>query len=211
MPQKWIFALLILPFFSLKAQDKWGIKVGYNYSEALNLRSPASAPDLLGTQFIGGFHAGGFLNMIASQKSAYQIEILYNQKGSGLIFPVSSGETRFHYLSIPLSYNYQVIPKFNLQAGLEFSYLLASSDQDGFNIRILNTDRRIDVGLLGGFHINITKDIAIGARYIFGILPLSEIEVFDQVATPEATYKWHNHLIQVSLFATIQNIVLKEK
>lgn len=194
--------LFVFLLFSIatQAQTNLAFKGGLNLADVRNVQSTDDVPELVQTTNAFGFYAGTNIAFSVTEKLGWQTELLYSLKGTNQQMRGNSGKLRehYHYLSIPLALKYQIFPSLEFQLGIELSILLAS-DQYRSTIRILDQDRKLDIGALGGLCYSFSERFGIEARYVFGLLPLSNLTIFDQVAAPEVDYSWFNQVLQVGL------------
>jgi hypothetical protein len=191
-----LFYLLVMPV-CLLAQWNVGLKAGLNYANVRDYRAPDNAPELADTKALLNFHAGAFVRKNLATRFDLQVELLYNQKGTEVNFVNTTNAQRFHYLSVPVLLSWEVWTPLRLNAGTELNFLLAT-DAPG-NFRVLDEDRKVDLSGLLGISVDLSKHWIADVRYAHGLLSLSDVAVFDQVAAPEAEYKWFNQVWQFSL------------
>ncbi|MEM1136579.1 MAG: porin family protein [Bacteroidota bacterium] len=185
----------------VNAQSKFGLKSGINLSDVSLKKSGDSAPNLVETESVIGFHFGGMLQKDLSSRLSLQTELLYNLKGVTTKNNTNTeSKERYHYLSLPVMMGLSIIKPVKVQAGLELSYLLANSISNSPILRILDEDRKLDIGFLIGTEISISEKWGLHARYTFGLTPLTDLAVFDQASFPEVEYSWFNQAGQLSLF-----------
>ncbi|MDX1939712.1 MAG: hypothetical protein SFU99_04125, partial [Saprospiraceae bacterium] len=99
--------------------------------------------------------------------------------------------------SLPALISWEIFTSIYLSGGLELNYLL-SADAPG-NFQVLDKDRKFDLSALFGIAFDFNEHWMADMRYTHGLLPLSNIAVFDQVIAPEAEYKWYNQTLQLAL------------
>ncbi len=152
---------------SLTFAQQFGVKGGVNVSNI-------SDDNNVETNSKTGFYAGVFMNAPLAESFSIQPELLYNSVGSKYTYGDASSTLTLDYLTLPVMFQYNVVPQFYLEAGPEFGMLLnakakyeggglsgeADLDKDNFN------SFNFGVGLGAGF--NITNNIGINARYVAG-------------------------------------------
>lgn len=152
---------------SLTFAQQFGIKGGVNVSNV-------SDDSNVETNSRTGFYGGVFMNAPLAESFSIQPELLYNSVGSKYDVGNSSATLQLDYLTLPVMFQYNVVPQFYLEAGPEFGMLLnakakyegggisgeADLDKDNFN------SFNFGLGLGAGF--NITNNIGINARYVAG-------------------------------------------
>lgn len=195
--------ITVLLVFSVNlswSQSSWGIKAGWNINNVKDFIAPDHAPPLVMTQANNGFHAGIVFEKSWSGAMGWQTEILYSLKGAKTLF-MEARNQRFHYLSVPTMVRWKPFDFLTVHGGLEFSYLIL--DESSGSIRIIDGDRKLDMGAVIGFEVPLGKSIWLDARYVHGFTPLVNLAVFDQVSAPEAEYRWYNRVVQFSLVFNI--------
>ena len=153
---------------SLTFAQQFGAKAGVNVS---NLSSDNS----LDTNTKTGFYAGLMMNAPLAENFSIQPEVLYNSVGTEYTYgTVGTSTLTLDYITVPVMFQYNVVPQFYLEAGPEFGFLVnakqkiesgswsgsAELDKDNFN------PFNFGVGLGAGF--NLTNNIGINARYVAG-------------------------------------------
>ncbi|TVZ08705.1 outer membrane protein with beta-barrel domain [Cellulophaga sp. RHA_52] len=158
-------ALFVYSSNAIAQKINYGAKAGLNVS---NLYGNNQDKNSLVT-----FHAGFFTQVEISEKLNIQPELLYSRQGADLN---SLYKAKLDYISIPIQFKYNVLPKFFLQAGPQVSFLV--SDKAVFyddNIGTLDTDAKsVDFGFNTGFGLNLGAGIFTEARYNFGITTVAE-------------------------------------
>jgi hypothetical protein len=80
-----------------------------------------------------GVIVGGFANAPLTDKSSFQMEIIFIQKGSRKpVEPDNNNEyyvLRLSYIEVPLLYKYQATPKINVEIGPSFGVLIFSEEE----------------------------------------------------------------------------------
>lgn len=158
-------ALFVYSSNAIAQKINYGAKAGLNVS---NLYGNNQDKNSLVT-----FHAGLFTQIEISEKLNIQPELLYSRQGADLN---SLYKAKLDYISIPIQFKYNVLPKFFLQAGPQVSFLV--SDKAIFyddNIGTLDTDAKsVDFGFNTGFGLHLADGIFTEARYNFGISTVAE-------------------------------------
>ncbi len=159
------------------AQDmKFGIRGGldmvsskYEYTEIVDY-TPAGVPIIESgseTYSTTGFYFGGFVEFGLSDKFMLQPGLNYHT--------ASDSGVKFDFLSIPVTFKYQVADKINILAGPTMFYSMESDDPDKtrFNLDLGGSydisdnffiDPRYSIGLTGDTKIN---HFLIGVGYKF--------------------------------------------
>ncbi len=159
-----------------------GVKAGLNLS-SLNGNDDS-------TDLAAGFNVGTFINIPLSSKFSVQPEVLYNglfnasTKTSQVNndIKIDKMEQNLHYLSLPVFVQYNIIPRFFVEAGAQLSLLLHANYK--YTMELINNTnyyyqsesmnntkdlRSIDFGIGAGAGYYFTPSLGITARYIAGI------------------------------------------
>ena len=163
-----------------------------------------------------GFHAGGFATVQFSRMFAVQPEVMYSMEGSayegeldafGFSLANAKVTSTVHKLNVPVMLQFTPISMLTIEAGPQFGFNLAVSHHIKSNIAgIVETEGDVDVdkenynmfemGIAAGLKLNLTRNMAIGARYVYGISP-----IFDEgrLFSRQVTDAVHTSNIMVSL------------
>ena len=184
----------------------FGIKAGLNLS-TWNYDDASLRP---------GFHAGGFATVQFSRMFAVQPEVMYSMEGAawegkldafGFSLANAKVTSTVHKLNVPVMLQFTPISMLTIEAGPQFGFNLAVSHHIKSNIAgIVETESDVDVdkenynmfemGIAAGLKLNLTRNMAIGARYVYGISP-----IFDEgrLFSRQVTDAVHTSNIMVSL------------
>lgn len=139
----------------------FGVKAG------LNVSNVSEAED---TKSKVGFNAGVFLNAPIAANFSIQPEVLYNSKGAKLDDSNFDLKLNLDYISVPVMFQYNATPKFYLEAGPEFSFLMSGKAKaEGESEDIKDNFKSFDLGIGLGAGFNITQNIGVNARYVAGV------------------------------------------
>ena len=184
----------------------FGVKAGLNLS-TWNYDDASLRP---------GFHAGGFATVQFSRMFAVQPEVMYSMEGAvwegkldafGFSLANAKVTSTVHKLNVPVMLQFTPISMLTIEAGPQFGFNLAVSHHIKSNIAgIVETEGDVDVdkenynmfemGIAAGLKLNLTRNMAIGARYVYGISPIiDEVKVGDRVVSDAV----HTSNIMVSL------------
>ena len=163
-----------------------------------------------------GFHAGGFATVQFSRMFAVQPEVMYSMEGAawegkldafGFSLANAKVTSTVHKLNVPVMSQFTPISMLTIEAGPQFGFNLAVSHHIKSNIAgIVETESDVDVdkenynmfemGIAAGLKLNLTRNMAIGARYVYGISPIiDEVKVGNRVVSDAV----HTSNIMVSL------------
>ena len=184
----------------------FGVKAGLNLS-TWNYDDASLRP---------GFHAGGFATVQFSRMFAVQPEVMYSMEGAvwegkldafGFSLANAKVTSTVHKLNVPVMLQFTPISMLTIEAGPQFGFNLAVSHHIKSNIvGIVETESDVDVdkenynmfemGIAAGLKLNLTRNMAIGARYVYGISPIiDEGRLFSRQVTDAV----HTSNIMVSL------------
>lgn len=174
------------------AQDKvskitFGAKAGLNLSSAsLDRGYDTDISSLLGV------HVGGFANFKLDEKWSVQPELLLSTQGfkeylndGGYIY---DDKVKLTYINLPISFQYVVASKFNLEAGPQVDYLLSGKVDSKYYDPMFNetqTRNNVDINdslksVAFGFNIGagyaITSKLSANIRYHLGLSEVDDIE-----------------------------------
>ena len=163
-----------------------------------------------------GFHAGGFATVQFSRMFAVQPEVMYSMEGAvweGKLdvsdFSLANAEvtSTVHKLNVPVMLQFTPISMLTIEAGPQFGFNLAVSHHIKSNIAVIGEIERdvyvdkknyntFEMGIAAGLKLNLTRNMAIGARYVYGISPIfDEVKVGNRVVSDAV----HTSNIMVSL------------
>ncbi|WP_343657918.1 porin family protein [Chryseobacterium sp.] len=152
-------------------RPRFGIKAGGNLSSFTGSDSKSKV----------GFYAGVFVNVPIAETFSIQPEVVYSQQGAkakdkylfGAI-PVKDIKQILGYINVPVMVQYNATPKFYLEAGPEFSFLINARAKENFLGESLSTDNKnlfnaFNFGVGLGLGYRFTPNLGVNARYIAGI------------------------------------------
>ncbi len=169
------FILLISIFYfgfsGLFAQDfNGGILGGLATSEVSGdrLQGPHKA----------GLYLGGFVSRYFSQRSSFQMELDYIQKGSRENPTDENGYysylLRLNYIEIPVSYKYDFHPKGTLETGLSLGVLVNYYEEANGSEQVAGAGdfETFDFSFNIGAYYTLVDDLRINIRYSNSLLPI---------------------------------------
>ena len=184
-----ILSLTILFFsvntFGQEGKIDFGVKAGVNYS---TLILGNDVPSEFPASFNGkiGFHIGGFMRYKFSEKLMLIPELLFSTQGAEYVFNTSGiiidpndptfnnnykADIKENLLSLPIMLDYYFNPKFDIEFGPQFAYVVSNSitdNNDDIELSKGNYDKfEFDINL--GLGYNFAEKYRIGLRYNFGI------------------------------------------
>ncbi len=169
-----------------------------------------------------GFHAGLYANIKINNMIAIQPEVLYSMEGStynvdtdfeilGKEYWTNADYTyAVHKLAVPLMLQISPIKMLTLEVGPQFGFNLGMSGHLKYETNIVgdqNYEKDIDytsddynmfeLGLAVGAKVNFAGNLSLGARYVYGLMPLMDkVETAGITVSPEV--KTHNVMISLS-------------
>ena len=158
-----------------KSPVRFGIKAGLNVSTM----SKESDLDNYSRKARTGFNAGVFANIPLSSDFSVQPEILYSQYGNKIKFTDDGdkiyAKRNLDYITVPVMFQYNVVPNFYLEAGPEFGFKVGSTIKyvnETLNFSVTSTvddAKGFNLGLGIGAGYYVTPNIGITARYVAGL------------------------------------------
>lgn len=126
----------------------------------------------------GGLILGAFVTKPISDKANLKIESYYIGKGAVKTVKVSETysyqdfNTSLHYIELPILYNYEILPKFDISIGVAPSYIFASKlTKLGFEVnKNLYTMRTFDIQPIAEAGFYLTDKITANIRYSHSII-----------------------------------------
>ena len=171
---KKVFGFLAISAMSVVHAQSFGVKGGANIS---TISKEKSWDD---TNAKIGYYVGLYMHAPVNSVFSIQPEVLYNSVGVKYDNGKASHTLGLDYLSVPIMFQFEPIPKLYVEAGPQFSYLMGNSDRDKTDdvvtikkYRNSSNYNNFDLsGAVGvGFRIN---NITIGARYLVGFTDIKK-------------------------------------
>ncbi len=188
-----------------------GIRAGYTRSD-LTIIEPDGLtvdgdPDYqLDGKFkpLNSFHAGADFRMSLGERFGIIASLLYARKGyvGELAWPTGIAKATYelHYLNLPVVADFRVWKGLSLQGGAEFGKLLnARVKSAGEDAKISDFYEEFDLGLVAGLEYRFQKGFFIGARHIFGIYNIQDVELTDGTGGVLDDLKSLNSATQISV------------
>lgn len=157
-------AVSLLVLFAQKslAQEVFGgLVFGINGSQV--------AGDVASGYDKAGIHIGLFAYTFLSEKSVFQMELVYSQKGARKNPTEKNGYQqyllRLNYVDLPFIYKYVYNDKLNFEAGLSYGYLLYHFEEANFSLKVGNAGfHRHAVNIIVGLNYRFAERWATGLR-----------------------------------------------
>jgi opacity protein-like surface antigen len=190
--KKVILALVVVMMLSLtsQAQVKLGAKAGVNMS-MLTEDDWTMKP---------GFHAGAYVQINLAPMFSIQPEVLYSMQGGkyhdseDLLFTTTTLDYKItsHNLIIPIMLQFTPIKQLTIEAGPQFGFNLGTDFDYNLDTQLktyltaaggkFNSDdyNLFDFGLAVGLKANLTPNVNVYARYVFGLTNVFNIKYHNQ-------------------------------
>ncbi|MDD5508542.1 MAG: porin family protein [Bacteroidales bacterium] len=125
-----------------------------------------------------GLYAGIFTNRYMSERSSFQLEMNYVQKGNRNRVDIDNTDDyklRLHYLELQLLYHYD-IKRFTLETGPSLGWLMVSREE--LNGHTIDDDpfEPIDFSIGIGLFYQLNDNLRCGARYSNSVIPVRDGE-----------------------------------
>ena len=171
---KKVIQLFAISASSLIYAQSFGVKGGANIATISKEKSWDDTNARL------GYYVGAYMHAPINSIFSIQPEVLYNSVGVKYENGRASHTLGLDYVSVPIMFQFELIPKFYVEAGPQMSFLIGNSDRNKTddvvtikkyrnNSNYNNFDLSGGVGL--GFRVN---NITIGARYLVGFTDIKK-------------------------------------
>ncbi|MBN2172518.1 MAG: PorT family protein [Bacteroidales bacterium] len=150
-----MLTFVLIPF--TYGQIRGGLKGGVNISDFIITKSG----DLFQQEQFStrvSYHIGSYVQQSFTDRLAWQIEVLFSNKGYTYKFENSTENISLNYLNWPLLLVYKPIKLLELEFGPELGYLISGED----------LIQSFDVGIDIGARFNISPKFLAGIRYSNG-------------------------------------------
>jgi len=126
-----------------------------------------------------GYLGGGLVSLKVSPHSSFQMELEYIQKGSRINSDSTNSSTtylmRFHYLEVPLLYQYTFGKRFSLEAGPAMDVLLGSYEEsDGLETQSTIPLRNVTLAGIFGVSGYLSQHLKLNFRFNYSLLSIRE-------------------------------------
>ena len=169
---KKIFAMLGLTLMSLAYSQSFGVKGGANISTISQEKGWGDKNSKV------GFYAGLYMNAPVNALFSIQPELIYNNMGVKYTNGNTSHTLNLNYLSMPIMFQFELIPKFYVEGGPQFGVLIGNKNKyqsDSKTIIEKDKDAYNQLDLSGGIGLGFKfNNMAIGARYIIGFTDIKK-------------------------------------
>ena len=158
---KKLFLGAAIAMSSLAFAQSFGVKAGANFSNISEMEADTKV----------GFYGGLFMNAPIAAEFSIQPELLYNNLGA------KEGDYKLNldYISVPVMFQYNATPKFYLEAGPQFSFLIsAKGKEDSKSVDVKDELNGFDFGVGLGAGYWITPKLGVNARYVAGFTDIAK-------------------------------------
>lgn len=184
---------------------RFGIKAGVNLA---TLEIDDDDNPNMNTNLKTSFHGGVFVNVPLSSAFSVQPELLFSGQGSKTSQMTSNvpdlagiNELDFHYLSLPVMFQWKSTGGFLVELGPQFSYLLtANGDRPtGGEVDLKDKDfvKKTDLAAAAGIGYLSRIGLGINARYVNGFSNVWNNDDSQYPSLKDNKYK--NRVIQIGL------------
>lgn len=181
-------------------------KINFGAKAGLNLSTWNQAD----SQMKIGFHAGGYAQIKFNKMFAIQPEVFYSLEGNKVFREVSNpilgsevyvrynSNYNNHRIAVSVMFQFSPISRFTIEVGPQFNFNLGITQytklETGIAEEIIDERMRdssiegevFELGLAAGVKFDLTNNISIGARYVYGLTPiLGEVTIVDDDVFPE--------------------------
>ena len=169
-----IISLFILVSISVKSQD-------FSAGAQFGMTGTQVTGDGLSGFNKAGIFAGVYVNRPMGRLGKAQLEFNFIQKGSRKNAKPSDGIydsylLRMNYIEVPIMYKFRIIKPLEIEAGLQFAYLINYREFDEHGEFYPDPDvpnlKKLDFSAFAGLHYKINDKWGISLRYAYSILAL---------------------------------------
>ncbi len=116
-----------------------------------------------------GFHVGAFYEAVINSHASIQPELIFSQQGAALDLN-KDNRLNYYYLNIPVLAKIYFADDFTLQAGPQYGFLVAASNNTPIgNLNITENVRRHDFAIAFGVGYKYKGRTGLDIRYNLGI------------------------------------------
>ncbi len=158
--------------FSLLPAQSFGVKGGVNISTISNKGWDDNSSKV-------GFYAGGYMNAPVNQVFSIQPEILYTSVGSKYSTKNTSHTRRLDYIVMPIMFQFELLPKFYVEAGPQLGFLVSNKDKTSkgnMSVTVSDSDsyNPFDLNIVFGLGVKLNRGFAITGRYFTGMTDINK-------------------------------------
>lgn len=187
----------------MEVKTRFGIKGGVNLA---TLEIDDQSTPNMNTNMKTAFHGGFFVNVPLTTNFRFQPELLYSAQGTKADTRSSTeanlagiNEYDFHYVALPLMFQYMTPGGFLVELGPQFSYLSSANgdrlNNSSVNLKDMEYVKKTDFAGAAGIGYLSRIGLGINARYVNGFS-----NVWNNDKSPSTTdAKYKNRVVQIGL------------
>ncbi len=192
----------------MEVKPRFGIKAGLNLAN-LEINDDASAAAGANTNSKTSLHAGVYYQIPLSAAFRVQPELLYSIQGAKTNAMSSTdpnlaglNEYDFHYVALPVMFQFVTPGGFMVELGPQVSYLSSANgdranDGGQVNLKEGNYVKKIDFAAGGGVGYTTRVGLGLHAKYMYGFTNVWNNEDSPVANTSDMTYR--NRVFQIGL------------
>ena len=151
---------------------RFGVKAGLNISSINEDGFKAKA----------GIYGGAFANIPIASSFSIQPEVLYNGMGAKVEGNSSDVKLNLDYISVPVMFQYNVLPELYLEAGPQFSFAVNRKFKGGgASFDLDDTIKEFDFGIGLGAGYYIVDGFGVTARFVAGVTDIAKSNSDDAI------------------------------
>jgi hypothetical protein len=169
MKKFFLLLLVLLPFFLGAQRFNGGILAGIDFSQVDG--------DDNGGYHKFGYLAGGLVSLRVSPHSSFQMELEYIQKGSRGTDTTGLNDflMRFHYLEVPLLYQYSFAKRLSAEVGPAMDVTLGSYEEySGLETQSTIPLRNVTLSGIVGVSGYISQHLKLNFRFNYSLLSIRQ-------------------------------------
>ena len=188
------FKLILVVFFLTVYGFGFGQNIQVGVTGALTFSNLSGTG--MSNKAQSGINAGGYVLIPLNKKFSIQPEVLYNyfsvnRANNFTEFYVNNSRAdsrvsfNLAYLSIPILINYNISPKFIINAGPQYNILISSNENLMYDVQAIKNN---DFGIKAGVQFNPSATFNLFASYYTGLNNVNNID---------NRYQWKNRQFQI--------------
>lgn len=138
-----------------------------------------------------GYYGGAYGRYHFTKTMAAQAEVLYSAQGAKIEDGSDDYNHNLNYITVPVMFQYHLPLGLYFETGPQISFLTKAELKDGDDkLDVKEATKKTDFAWVAGAGYKITEEIAVNARYNFGISDINDAEMGG---------KAHNNAIQLGI------------
>ena len=174
-----LIAIAIFSFGVMNAQEiKFGAKAGVNFASI-------GGDNTDGVEGLTGFHIGGLVEILFTEKFGIQPEIVYSAQGASLeqvaANVTATQKTKLDYINVPILGKYYITNALSVEAGPQIGFLASanaetevSNGTDVPDVDIKDVTSSTDFAIAAGASYRLPMGVFFSARYNIGISDIND-------------------------------------